>query len=135
MIYNHYSESPWDKQRWPNFSPSEFACSHCGEFYYAPDIFDRAQFIRNRVGPVKINSAHRCITHNRVVGGALLSTHKLIALDLSVRNIKPESMLQAALDAGFTTFGFYRTFLHVDTRPGRRWITEGGKITWNGLVK
>lgn len=69
------------------------------------------------------------------VGGAAQSSHLLVAWDISLRGHSPEDLYAAAVAAGFTTFGHYRTFLHVDPRPGRRWFTKAGRETWRFLVK
>ena len=135
MLYEHFSLAPWEDFRWSNFKPQEFACPHCGEFWHDPEYFDRVQGIRTILNAgFSPNSAHRCLVHNRIVGGAINSEHKRIAIDIPIKSYGPKALLQAALDVGFATFGFYKTFLHVDLRPGRRWITNGGKQTWNSLV-
>lgn len=136
MIYDHWSEAPWDRQRWPNFTPAELACKHCGEFFYDPAAFDTIQRARKFFGgPLTINSAHRCRVHNARIGGAPMSQHKKIAFDVSIRGRDKKRVLESCINAGFQTFGFYGSFLHVDLRPGRKWATAKGKITWNGLVK
>lgn len=135
MLFEHYSLAPWEKNLWPNFAPVEFACRHCGEFFWAPEYFIAAQKIREALEkPLHINSGHRCPIHNAMVGGAPLSEHKRIALDLSLRGHSPANLLGAAIQAGFTSFGYYGTFLHCDFRPGRRWATAKGRKTWNGLM-
>lgn len=135
MIYDHFSEMPWDAARWPNFTPQEMACRHCGEAYYDPLSFDMIQAARRNLGgPIYLNCAHRCAVHNAHVGGAPLSQHKLVAFDLSVRRTDPAKLFDACQKAGFSTFGFYGTFLHTDIRPGRRWATKAGRKTWNFLL-
>ena len=138
MIVKHYSRVIWDTQRWPNFSPQEFACKHCGEFYAAPLYFDAIQKARTILGaPVRITSAHRCALHNARVGGAPLSEHKKIALDIQI-DIRGHdlSKLKAALvQAGFNSFGYYSTFIHADQRfPARRWASKEGAEVWAGLM-
>ena len=137
MIINHHSYIQWDKNRWPNFHPSEYNlhCPCCGEFYYDPDAFDLLQSVRRETGRiVLINSAHRCIIHNSHVGGAALSRHKKIAFDIGLRGHDPKTLLQACVKAGFNAFGFYGTFLHTDNRPWRaRWKTKAGEIKWDGI--
>jgi hypothetical protein len=137
MLFPHYTLVPWDKRRWPNFSPSEkfLHCKCCGEFYLDVASLDALQRTRTNVGQaIKLNSGHRCILHNARVGGAPRSMHKLIAFDLALKGHDPKKLLIAARDAGFRGFGFYRTFLHVDMGRKRHWITKGGAKTWNGLL-
>lgn len=135
MLYSHYSDIPDDVWRWANFSPDEpnLACPCCGEFFLNPVAMDCLQRTRTLLGePLTINSGHRCGVHNALVGGAPLSEHKKLALDISLRGLDRFTVYDAAKKAGFTTFGFYQTFLHADTRPGRRWYGAGAKRLWNG---
>jgi zinc D-Ala-D-Ala carboxypeptidase len=135
MIYAHHSLMPWDESRWPNFSPLEIACRREGEAYLDHVFLDVLQKLRRLIGkPIRLNSAHRSRVHNRMVGGALNSEHLRIAVDISLHNHDPANLIGAAKNAGFTTFGFYKTFLHCDLRPGRRWTTKGGRETWKHLA-
>ena len=136
MIFKHYSLAPWDPNRWPNFSPKELSCPCCGEFYLDPVAFDALQALRSALRKsINLNSAHRCPFHNAKVGGAPLSMHKLkVAFDISVRGHLLNALLGGARMVGFKGFGFYQTFLHVDLGRPRQWKTEGGKITWTGVV-
>lgn len=119
--------------RWPNFAAVEMACTCCGEVYWAPDEFDRAQNLRTALArPVSFNSTHRCWRNNARVGGAPKSQHKRIAFDFSLlRPAVSEAELAALQEnmfaAGFGTFGLYRTFIHTDSRRGRFWISGGGE--------
>jgi zinc D-Ala-D-Ala carboxypeptidase len=137
MIYSHFSLVPWDRRRWPNFHPSEpnLACPCCGEFCLDERSFDTLQALRRKLGkPIHVNSGHRCFCHNAYVGGAGLSMHKLlVAFDVSLVNLRPGELLDAARKVGFHGFGFYGTFLHLDLGKVRWWITKGGAITWNGV--
>ena len=117
--------------RWPNFTPSEFGCRHCGEIYFWPEFFDRIEFVRSSLGrPIKILSGHRCSLHNARVGGAPLS-HLTLATDISALGHNREILLQACRVAGFSGFGFYHTFLHIDLGPSRQWwSSEKAKQIW-----
>lgn len=136
MIYRHWREAPWDANRWPDFHPAEFACRHCEQYYHDPHALDMYQTARTAANtPFIVNSGHRCWRHNAAVGGAPLSAHKKIAFDTAVNDSNKRVILMALREAGFTTFGFYGTFIHTDPRPHRRWITNAGRKTWSGLVK
>lgn len=132
--YDHYTTAPWNAERWRNFTPRELACSHCGEFHYDARAFDALQHLRNLLNaPVVVNSAHRCITHNAHVGGAVSSAHLNIAFDIPHRGHGRKRLYDCAKRAGFCNFGFYSTFLHADLRPPkngqyRRWIADGVDI-------
>lgn len=94
---------------------------------------DALQAIRSWLGaPVKINSGHRCRLHNARVGGAPLSQHKKIAFDIRIGKHDRKKLLSYARAAGFTGFGLYHSFLHVDRGPRRHWIAKGvKKSSWN----
>jgi len=50
--------------RWKNFTPSEFACTHCGENKIKYGLIDTLQDIRDEVGsPLRISSGYRCPHH------------------------------------------------------------------------
>tara|TARA_R110000737_G_C14539843_1_gene478838 strand:- start:659 stop:1069 length:411 start_codon:yes stop_codon:yes gene_type:complete len=135
MIYEHYSLAPWSEERWPNFSAKELACSRTGEFYMWPMVIDFLQRTRADLNrPLHINSAHRSVFHNNLCGGAVRSQHLKLAFDISLHGLEPGNLLGAAKAAKFSSFGFYGTFLHCDTRPGRRWFSKEGKKRWSGLV-
>lgn len=132
MIYEHWSDYPkQDNWFWKNFSPRELACPCCGEYYHDIITLNYIQNARDILGsPITVNSAHRCRKHNRKVGGALNSQHLKIAIDVSIRNRDRYKVLSALKEAGFTSFGYYNTFIHTDTRPGRRWYGKGAKKSW-----
>lgn len=135
MLIEHCGDVTWDRDRWPNFQAHEFACNHCGEMWWDERYFDAAQLIREALGsPVTITSAHRCWFHNALVGGAPASEHKKIALDIAIAQHDKTALLEAARLAGFRSFGFYGTFLHVDMRDGRVWATKSGRRAWGSLL-
>ena len=131
--------------RWPNFAPSEVACRGC-----APDApcrrdslaldvaaMDTLQDLRRRYGqPLRVNSAYRCPFHNVRIGGAPHSYHKRgMAFDVSINGmtkLQRQDLATTAIDAGFTGFGFYGSFLHVDIGRPRQWMTKSGEMLWNG---
>lgn len=118
--------------QWPNFTPAEFSCRHCGESYHWPEFLDRLQTARSKVGqPFTILSGHRCSLHNARVGGAPLSEHLRLAVDISTIGHDRSGLLKACQTAGFTGFGFYQTFLHIDLgRPRKWWSGEKAKQLW-----
>lgn len=138
VLFKRWQDAPWPRDRWPNFSPVEVACRcahdgrYCaGELYWDPAFFDALQALRDDLGrSVRLNSAHRCDLRNAAVGGAPLSQHKAMAADIDLDGHHPGRLYRAAVAAGFTSFGFYRTFLHVDQRPGRRWFSQGARELW-----
>lgn len=135
MIYSHYSDVDlFEDWRWKNFSAEELACKCCGEYYHDPESLDMIQQARDNFGmPFFINSGHRCISHNKAVGGSINSQHLKIAFDISIASeSKSEAMLESLYQAGFTTFGLYNSFIHTDTRPWRLWIM-GNNTKWQDI--
>ena len=122
MIYEHYSEvDRWDYA--PYFTPQEIACRGTGELLVndaALTILLRARLLADKA--FTINSSYRSRLHNARVGGAPKSAHREgIAFDISLRGHDRDELLRQCREAGFGSFGKYKTFLHVDTRRNRRW--------------
>lgn len=133
-VYVHDIEA----KHWPlrYFTPAEVACRHCGELYLDWQAYAQLDLLREILDePIILNSAHRCPVHNARIGGAPFSEHKKNAWDIRARSRRyRQDLLAACVKAGFSTFGYYRTFLHTDPRPGRRWATDSGRKAWNGLM-
>ncbi len=119
-IYEHWSQAPWDEERWPNFKPSEFACKGTGRLAYSPATMDKLQFLRKVVGrPFYINSGYRSPEHNAAVGGAENSLHMHgVAIDISMRNHDRKAFYRTAIRLGWDGIGTYpgSNFIHIDTR-------------------
>lgn len=134
MLFRHYSQVPASLWRWDDFSPDEpgLACPCCGEFYLDAEAMDGLQAMRTWLGkPLRLNSGHRCRIHNARVGGAPLSQHKKFAADINLYGHNRHTVLDYAKAAGFSGFGFYQTFLHVDRGPSRFWYSKGAEKLWN----
>ena len=131
MIALKYQDVEVNNWSWGNFSPKELSCPCCCELYLDEDAIDRLQYARSASNrPFKINSAHRCGIHNARVGGAPQSQHKKIAFDISLHGHDRGGLHQTLKEAGFTTFGFYQSFIHTDTRPNRVWYGTGARKLW-----
>lgn len=113
----------WNAERWPNFSENELACPHCGVFVVNEHALDCLQKLRNLMGaPLLINSATRCAVNNELVGGTPGSEHlNGRAFDIHIGPLDRAALYANAKIAGFTGFGFGRTFLHVDIGRERHW--------------
>lgn len=103
------------------FKRKEFACS-CGCGFSAVDVelLKVLEDVREKFGPVVINSACRCEKHNKAVGGADGSKHKLgIAADIRVVNTDPDTVYKYLENKYKNKYGIgrYNTFTHVDVRP------------------
>ncbi len=124
--------SYWDAERWPNFSPAELACRHCGELDIWPEFLDRLQALRHVIDkPLHITSGHRCAIHNARIGGAPLSQHLSLAVDISLYGHNRFLLAAFAKACSFTGFGYYSTFLHLDLGPPRHWYGgQKAKLLW-----
>ena len=112
----------WDEARWPHFSRPELSCRHCGEYFHDIEFLDSLQALRDRLQrAVRILSAHRCALHNARVGGAPLSQHLGMAVDVAISTHNRRELVSSAREAGFTGFGYYVTFLHLDMGRPRYW--------------
>jgi zinc D-Ala-D-Ala carboxypeptidase len=122
-FFKHWKHVPAGYWRWPNFTPKECACSHCGELLVNEEFLDTLQRDRDTFGhSIRMNSIYRCPIWNAMCGGAPLSMHKYArAGDQSTRGKDRMAMLSAAKQAGFKGFGGYNTFLHADTGRARKW--------------
>lgn len=116
------------------FQRSEFACKcGCGYDTVDAELLKRLTIIRQRFGPVTINSGCRCVEHNEAIQKeanpnyvpySSKSQHLLgRAADIKVIGVSPREIYEF-YDEAFPTGGAhgYQTFTHVDTRNHRaRW--------------
>ena len=125
VVYDHWKQVPrnWSKWPWKYFKPEEMADRSNGKLVVEPRLLDYLDLFRLRLGgPVIVLSAYRTPYHNAFVGGAPFSSHlKAIAVDLSIVRQDKKLMEQIAKEEGFTGFGYYRTFLHIDLGRPRTW--------------
>lgn len=109
-----------------NFKACEFACKGvgcCSTIDIDTKLVKYLQKIRDHFGaPITINSAYRCTVHNKAVGGASGSKHRLgMAADIKVKGVKPCEVAKYAESIGVLGIGLYETaadgyFVHIDTR-------------------
>jgi uncharacterized protein YcbK (DUF882 family) len=108
-----------------HFERKEFACKgngcDCGGRFAAVDVelVEVLERVREKFGPVFINSACRCPSHNRKVGGKPHSYHvRGMAADIRSPAATPEEIF-GFLDSAYPDrFGLikYVSFVHVDVR-------------------
>jgi zinc D-Ala-D-Ala carboxypeptidase len=123
--YRHFREVPQHLWLWPNFSPAEIACRATGQLKLHPEVLDKLQALRDRLGkPLIVRSAYRSPDHNRAVGAAPRSKQMDgAAFDIAMTNHDPVAFEAAARAVGFLGFGFYPRsgFMHIDLGPARQW--------------
>ncbi len=118
-----------------NFNLSEFQCK-CG--CEMPEnvlenvklLAENLQMLRMFIKqPIKVNSAYRCLYHNKNIGSKDTSQHVLgKAADIVVKELKPNEVADIAeqlMNKGLFKMGGvgrYNTFTHVDIRGKKaRW--------------
>ncbi|KAF0114417.1 MAG: peptidase M15A [Hyphomonadaceae bacterium] len=134
-LYSRAIEFDSEGWRWPHFSVGELSCDcgkHCeGEYFHDPKFLDALEKMRDQVGPIQINSAHRCKAHNRAVGGVANSMHlRAIAVDIKISPHSRVELYEAAIKSGFKGMGFGVNFMHLDIGVRRRWTYPGALGLW-----
>lgn len=115
----------------PHFNRSEFRCKcGCGGDSIDYGTLQLLENIRGHFGvPLVINSAFRCVNHNRAVGGASSSQHLFgRAADIRLNGITPTVVANYVENGplnGKGGVGRYNSFTHVDTRTK-------GPARWRG---
>lgn len=109
------------------FSQAELECKgmDCNCEYPGMDreLMTKLDALRDRFGPIVINSGYRCAIHNQAVGGGPGSYHKKgMAGDIRAQRaaVTPK-VIYDYLDSKYPEqygLGLYKNFVHFDTRPG-----------------
>lgn len=105
----------------PHFFRSEFACK-CGCGFDSCDkiLIETLEDIRSHFNSsIKITSGNRCESHNKSVGGADGSFHKIgMAADFVVKGVKTKEVYDY-LDEKYPNWfgiGLYSGWVHLDSR-------------------
>ncbi|MBN1839484.1 MAG: peptidase M15 [Campylobacterales bacterium] len=113
-----------DWQKIKHFKKEEFTCKcGCGLNNISDELVLALDIARkNSNFPFIINSACRCETHNKKIGGVKDSAHvKGLAVDISIPDDTVRFIIVSALlNVGFKRVLMYDTFIHVDvdlTKP------------------
>ena len=101
---------------WENFKPEELSCSHCGELKINSDLMDLLQEARGVLGPLSLNSAYRCSTHNAAVSktGANGPHTTGKAVDIAVRDSQHRKQLIEYFAPKVQGLGIAKSFIHID---------------------
>ena len=105
-----------------NFTAEELCCPCCSLLNIKQNSLTKLQILRDRLGyPLHINSACRCVKHNKEVGGAVKSSHICTidnassAFDVAVNSDSERfNIIRIAIDLGFHRIGVYKSFIHLD---------------------
>lgn len=101
-----------------NFTRQELECPCCHHYRIDENALRMLQEMRDVDGkPFKINSAYRCVAHNKAEGGKKNSQHlKGTAFDIHLDIRDADDFIELAKFVGFNGIGKYDTFIHVDLR-------------------
>lgn len=111
-------------------------CPYTKGFYFHEPTLSALQRLRFLYGgPLKVNSGHRSPLYNAHVSGKPRSAHLALALDIRLPDGPDPAFAELAEQAGFSSFGYYENFIHVDKRKdNRRWYgSKEAKRKWQSL--
>ena len=124
---SNINKSFWNTIKY--FKKDEFDCKcGCGLNYVDKNSVSRLDTARILAGvPFVLNSACRCIAHNKKVKGSETSSHlKGFAFDIAVDNTSHRFIiLTSLLKVGFKRIGIYKNFIHVDGD-----LTKSQNVIW-----
>lgn len=122
ITVKHWRDVPAAAWLWPNFTPEEMACRHCGELKISIGFMNLAQALRWIVDfPLPVSSAYRCPVHNAAVSstGAAGPHTTGKAGDLGIDRERAFIVLSKAPLIGFTGVGIQQKgggrYIHLDT--------------------
>lgn len=141
LLFQHWSQVP---DSWmaiaPNFSfegDPKMVSADTGAFLFDPLTLTLMQGTRDIAGhSLRVNSWYRSpLLNARTRGAAPLSQHvEGRAVDISTRGRDREHVYLSAMASGWTSFGFYETFIHVGT-SGKRWFgSQRAKKLWAPIL-
>jgi len=128
-----FTRETWPKDRWPNFSVAEMACTHCGVCDIAWSFMDELQALRTAYGhSMIVTSGYRCPEHPIEVAKDKPGAHASgKAVDIGCHGLQCYNLLSAAESEAWTGFGIAQRsgsdlrFLHLDTiAPGESHIAR-----------
>ena len=125
ISYAHWKQVPrtWSAWPWQHFIPKEIACKGTGKLSVNNRLLDKLDLLRSHLNfPLIVSSVFRTPYWNSKCGGSPRSMHLFcLAADISIIDKDKNLIQRLAEDLGFTGFGYYRTFLHVDLGRPRFW--------------
>ncbi|NPB04515.1 MAG: peptidase M15 [Thermotogae bacterium] len=105
------------------FKLEEFLCRcGCGGVVIDSKVLDTLEKLRERLKkPVVINSAYRCIKHNRAIGGVPGSAHiRGYAVDIkALHSATRHKIVEFLLQKGIQRIGVASNFVHFDVDPDK----------------
>lgn len=111
-----------------HFRVREFACKDGCKFVLISKILIQVlEKLRQEIGEeIYINSGFRTPTHNKAVGGTLLSYHQYgMAADIRAKTKSPKELYDILDEilGGWGGLELHETFVHIDTRM-KQWRSK-----------
>jgi len=123
LIGSHELEVYIRKAGIKHFKPEEFLCRcGCGEVVIDSRVLDILEKLRKHLKkPVVINSAYRCVKHNRAIGGVPGSAHiRGYAVDIkALHSATRHRIIDFLLKEGIQRVGVASSFVHFDVDPDK----------------
>lgn len=117
---------------WANFTNDELDCSCCGDENTSlefRELMDEVQEMREELGfSFPVTSGYRCLNHPIEANKSKPGQHSIAAIDINVYGEEAVSLIESALQKGFTGIGvnqhgsYKQRFIHLDMRDGPRTI-------------
>ena len=133
-VKTYYVSKNGNERIQPNFLVREFRCKDgTDKLLIDKEMTFILQYIRNRLGPITINSAYRTPSYNKKVGGASNSYHLYgRAFDITNSSKQLTAISNIAYSLGVKGIIKYGTFIHIDSRPNQYFANSSGtRITYN----
>lgn len=105
-------------------------CGHpdCDQRSVSQEHLDRAQKVRDAIGPQVVTSGGRCPNHPDEVHREMPADHqKGEGIDLKANGFTRGNIVQAGLDAGCNAIGVAKTFVHLGYRAD---LPKGHLTMW-----
>ena len=133
MVKEYSLKKDGDTLLTKNFKIREFRCRDGSDkILIDTDLIKLIQKLRDHLGkPIVITSGYRTESHNKAVGGATNSLHKLgKASDIFCNGVDARDIAKWFYENGAKGIGLYinraQEFVHVDTRDTKYyWIQDG----------
>ena len=99
-----------DWSHYPNFTPKELACKHCGADGMTSQMMDVLQYIRNKLAkPMFLSSGYRCPRHPVEQEKDKPGEHtKGMAVDILCHGINAIKIIDLALEIGTKRIGIHQ---------------------------
>ena len=116
-----------------HFTSEELACRCCGACDVRPALLKALEALREKAGPLLVNSGYRCQSHNKAVRGAKQSAHcQGLGADVRSASLSARQLAKLALETpGIRGVGLdvEQGYVHVDAAERTsKWMYRNGRV-------